>query len=119
MSIMWEVEFTDEFGRWWETLTADQQEAIDDRVMLLAENGPGLRRPVVGEIKSSRHTNMKELEPRREVRSESSSRSTLADTRSSCSEEISRASGKPGIDERSLKPTTYTTPTYASCTLKV
>ena len=58
---MWEVEFTDEFGRWWETLTADQQEAIDDRVMLLAENGPGLRRPVVGEIKSSRHINMKEL----------------------------------------------------------
>jgi hypothetical protein len=51
---MWEVEFTDEFGRRWETLTADQQEAIDDRVMLLAENAPGLRRPVVGEIKSSR-----------------------------------------------------------------
>lgn len=58
---MWEVEFTDEFGEWWETLTVDQQEAIDDRVMLLAEHGPGLRRPVVGDIKSSRHSNMKEL----------------------------------------------------------
>jgi hypothetical protein len=54
MTTMWEVEFTDEFGRRWATLTAEQQEAIDDRVMLLAENAPGLRRPVVGEIKSSR-----------------------------------------------------------------
>lgn len=29
--------------------------------MLLAEVGPNLRRPVVGEITSSRHANMKEL----------------------------------------------------------
>ena len=28
---------------------------------LLAENGPSLKRPVVGEIKTSRHTNLKEL----------------------------------------------------------
>jgi len=28
--------------------------------MLLAEHGPALNRPVVGEIKSSRHANMKE-----------------------------------------------------------
>lgn len=58
---MWEVEYTDEFGRWWSGLTDDQQEALDDRVKLLAENGPGLKRPVVGEIKTSRHANMKEL----------------------------------------------------------
>lgn len=44
-----------------QTLTIEQQEAIDDRVMLLAEHGPALRRPVVGEVKSSRHPNMKEL----------------------------------------------------------
>lgn len=58
---MWEVEFTHEFEDWWETLTVEQQEAIDDRVMLLTEDGPALRRPVVGDVKSSRHANMKEL----------------------------------------------------------
>ncbi len=58
---MWEVEFTDEFGEWWDGLTPEQQEALDDRVMLLAEVGPSLRRPVVGEITSSRHAHMKEL----------------------------------------------------------
>ena len=58
---MWEVEFTDEFGAWWDGLTPEQQEALDDRVMLLAEVGPSLRRPVVGDIASSRHANMKEL----------------------------------------------------------
>lgn len=63
---MWEVEFTNEFEAWWETLTDDQQEAIDDRVMLLVENGPGLRRPLVDVIKSSRHSNMKELRASKE-----------------------------------------------------
>ncbi|WP_420432266.1 type II toxin-antitoxin system RelE/ParE family toxin [Candidatus Poriferisocius sp.] len=58
---MWEVEYTNEFGRWWDGLTHAQQEALDDRVMLLAEQGPSLKRPVVGEIGSSRHSNMKEL----------------------------------------------------------
>lgn len=58
---VWEVEFTDEFGEWWRSLSVAQQEALDDRVMLLAEAGPGLKRPTVGEIKSSRHVNMKEL----------------------------------------------------------
>ena len=42
-------------------MTDAQQDALDDRVMLLAEIGPSLKRPVVGEITSSRHANMKEL----------------------------------------------------------
>ena len=42
-------------------MTEDQQGALHDRVTLLQEQGPSLRRPVVGEIKSSRHRNMKEL----------------------------------------------------------
>ena len=58
---MWEVEYTDEFEDWWRELTQEQQEALDDRVMLLAQHGPGLKRPVVGEIKASHHQNMKEL----------------------------------------------------------
>jgi hypothetical protein len=58
---VWEVEYTDEFEQWWLLLTDDQQEALDDRVTLLAEAGPGLKRPVIGDIKTSRHANMKEL----------------------------------------------------------
>ena len=58
---MWEVEYTTDFEEWWLGLTEDQQEALDDRVMLLAEVGPGLKRPVVGDITTSRHANMKEL----------------------------------------------------------
>ena len=26
---MWEIEYTDEFGEWWETLSEDEQDAID------------------------------------------------------------------------------------------
>ena len=35
--------------------------ALTDRVALLGDNGPNLKRPVVGEISSSRHQHMKEL----------------------------------------------------------
>ncbi|MCY4102016.1 MAG: hypothetical protein OXG55_01940 [bacterium] len=35
-------------------LDPEQQEALDDRVILLAEVGQGLRHPVVGEITWSR-----------------------------------------------------------------
>jgi hypothetical protein len=58
---VWDVEYTEEFEQWWRQLTQGQQEALDERVMLLAEHGPALKRPVVGEITSSRHPNMKEL----------------------------------------------------------
>jgi hypothetical protein len=44
---MWEVEYTNEFEGWWLDLSQEQQEALDDRVMLLMEHGPSLRRPVV------------------------------------------------------------------------
>lgn len=57
----WEIEFTDEFGAWWDGLTVDQQVAITERVDLLAARGPGLRRPYVGEIRTSKFPNMKEL----------------------------------------------------------
>jgi len=43
------------------TLNEQQQEALDDRVQLLATTGPSLKRPVVGVIKASRHPNMKEI----------------------------------------------------------
>ncbi|MCY4164195.1 MAG: type II toxin-antitoxin system RelE/ParE family toxin [bacterium] len=58
---MWEIEYTYEFQTWWDSLTHAQQEMLDNRVLLLAEHGPNLKRPVVGKIEGSRHTNMKEL----------------------------------------------------------
>ena len=58
---MWEVEFTDEFDAWWESLTENQQDAVNGRVLVLTEEGPDLGRPIVDHIKTSRHPNMKEL----------------------------------------------------------
>ncbi|MGI8461028.1 MAG: type II toxin-antitoxin system RelE/ParE family toxin [Solirubrobacterales bacterium] len=58
----WEVEFTDEFEEWWDGLTPAQQEALNQRVQLLAASGPNLKRPTVGAIKGSQHDpQMKEL----------------------------------------------------------
>lgn len=36
----WEVEFTDEFEEWWDSLTGDEQDSIDISVGLLEEFGP-------------------------------------------------------------------------------
>jgi len=58
---MWEVEFTDEFGEWWNELSEEDQEEIDARVAVLERRGPGLGRPLVDAVSSSRHPNMKEL----------------------------------------------------------
>jgi hypothetical protein len=58
---MWEVEFTDEFGRWWETLDADEQESLAASVELLRHYGPQLGRPHADTLHGSRHANMKEL----------------------------------------------------------
>jgi hypothetical protein len=61
---MWEVEYTDEFGNWWDALTGEEQETVADAVEALQIHGPTLRRPFVGTIAGSRHSNMKELRPR-------------------------------------------------------
>jgi hypothetical protein len=57
----WEVEYTDEFLIWWNTLSAEEQEDITAIVGVLQEKGPALRRPHVGLIVTSRHPHMKEL----------------------------------------------------------
>lgn len=58
---MWEIEYTDDFNGWWENLTAAEQEDIAAMVGVLEQRGPGLRRPYVGPIVTSRHAHMKEL----------------------------------------------------------
>lgn len=58
---MWDVEFTDRFEPWWDTLSAEEQQSIDAAVRVLEERGPSLGRPLVDSIEGSRHPNMKEL----------------------------------------------------------
>ena len=43
----WEVEFTDQFEGWWNRLSEQQQDALAERVALLAAIGPSLGRPAV------------------------------------------------------------------------
>jgi hypothetical protein len=64
LSVEWEIEGTDEFFAWAETLERSDAEArdmLDAVIDMLAEKGPMMRRPYVGEIVTSRHHNMKEL----------------------------------------------------------
>jgi hypothetical protein len=65
---VWEVEYTDQFGSWYETLSVEDQDAIIGRIDLLEEQGPGLGRPAVDSMHQSRHSNMKELRAERSLR---------------------------------------------------
>lgn len=58
---MWEVEYTDEFGEWWERLTESEQEAVAHDVEVLSAIGPLLGRPIVDTVHGSKFSNMKEL----------------------------------------------------------
>lgn len=59
----WEIEYTDEFEVWFLALEEVDQDRIVAAVEILEAEGPGLRRPLVGPIKSSRFAHMKELIP--------------------------------------------------------
>src|SRR5215210_8365188 len=56
-----EVEYTDEFGEWWDTLTDDEQDSVDAGVELLEAFGPRLPFPYSSSVESSRHNHMREL----------------------------------------------------------
>ncbi|MGB6063380.1 MAG: type II toxin-antitoxin system RelE/ParE family toxin [Desulfomonilaceae bacterium] len=58
---MWEVEYTDEFGEWWEGLTEEEQESVDAGVELLEEYGPSLSFPYSSGINGSKYSRMREL----------------------------------------------------------
>ena len=59
----WDVEGTDQFIEWFETLDDDEQRAIHAVMEFLESDGPGLGRPFVDTLRGSRHPNMKELRP--------------------------------------------------------
>ena len=56
-----EVEYTDEFGAWWEGLDEDEQESVYAAVILLETLGPNLRYPHSSGVETSRHGHMREL----------------------------------------------------------
>jgi hypothetical protein len=64
----WDVEYTNEFESWWNSLGEDEQEEIDRKVRLLEARGPTLPRPHADVIVQSRHPNMKELRGKIEQR---------------------------------------------------
>ena len=57
----WEVEFTDEFGRWWDSLAEAEQDSIAVGVSLLERRGPTLPFPYSSSVEGSRHNHMREL----------------------------------------------------------
>jgi len=57
----WDVEYTDEFERWWETLSEDEQISIAASVQLVEEHGSSLGFPHSTSINSSKHGHMREL----------------------------------------------------------
>ncbi len=59
--VAWDIEFTDTFGEWWESLTPEEQDSVAMVVDLLEEYGPALRRPYSDVVAMSKHQNMKEL----------------------------------------------------------
>ncbi|MCY2982750.1 MAG: type II toxin-antitoxin system RelE/ParE family toxin [Planctomycetota bacterium] len=58
---MWEIEYTDEFGEWWKSLSESEQDELAASIGLLEALGPNLGRPHADHIKTSKHSNMKEL----------------------------------------------------------
>jgi hypothetical protein len=59
--MVWNVEYTDEFGAWWDTLEVSEQESLDASVRLLEERGPTLGFPHSSGLGSSKHGHMREL----------------------------------------------------------
>jgi len=57
----WEIEYTEEFGTWWDTLAEAQQDDGAASVRLLMEQGPTLRFPYSSGVEGSKHAHRREL----------------------------------------------------------
>jgi hypothetical protein len=57
----WEVEVSDEFAGWYDSLNEEEWESVNSGVEKLEKFGPTLGRPYVDTLVGSRHANMKEL----------------------------------------------------------
>ncbi len=58
---MWKVEYTEEFEKWWFSLTESRQDDLVVSVQLLRNLGPSLPRPYADTVKGSKYSNMREL----------------------------------------------------------
>jgi hypothetical protein len=59
--MIWNVEYTNEFGAWWHSLTDAQQEDATAVALLLMEQGPQLPFPYSSGVAGSKHAHMREL----------------------------------------------------------
>jgi len=57
----WEIEVSDEFKSWYDSLTDDECGSVHNGVEALAQLGPALGPPWVDTLKGSRYPNIKEL----------------------------------------------------------
>jgi hypothetical protein len=57
----WDIEFTDELGDGWASLTEPEQESVKASVELLGEFGPNLRYPHSSGITTAKHAHLREL----------------------------------------------------------
>ena len=59
--MVWEAEYSDNFGDWWETLSEDEQVSIAASVALLESYGPNLKFPHSSGINGSKIDHLREL----------------------------------------------------------
>ncbi len=57
----WEVEYTNEFEIWWQTLRENQQDDIVSVVQILKEKGAQLSFPYSSDVKGSKNSHLREL----------------------------------------------------------
>lgn len=57
----WEIEYTDEFEAWWNSLNEEEQIDIDSVVGLLEEKGPHLPYPYSSNIEWAKYGEIREL----------------------------------------------------------
>ncbi len=64
----WSTEPTDEFSKWFASLTRFEQQKVGASIEDLKEMGPSCGRPLVDTVRGSNHANMKELRATRTIR---------------------------------------------------
>jgi hypothetical protein len=60
---VWDIVLVEEVHDWYIALDTATAARVEAAIDALERSGPGLGRPMVDQIKSSRHPNMKELRP--------------------------------------------------------
>ncbi len=58
---MWDVEYTDEFGVWWDALSTEEQMSVGRVEGMLESEGPNLPFPYSSAVRGARHGAIREL----------------------------------------------------------